>query len=221
MRSLARALAAAALPLAFTACDWFTDFKRYQVSYRPFPATIDSIAALATNPTPVSRASLENGRKQYSINCAVCHGDTGAGNGPVVQYGMAGISLVNDRVRGLADGYIYGMIRNGRGSMPSYNRIEELDRWDVVNYLRALQGTVPNEVGVGPTGVPGQTGAALPAASATAPTRPAPFFNPRQAAAPGAEPPSRAPQAATDSATQAPAARTDTQALNQTKRPTP
>ena len=32
------------------------------------------------------------------------------------------------------------MIRNGRGLMPTYNRIEEPDRWDIVNYLRAIQG---------------------------------------------------------------------------------
>ena len=43
---------------------------------------------------------------------------------------------------GRTDGYILGMIRNGRGLMPSYNRIEELDRWDVVNYVRGLQGGV-------------------------------------------------------------------------------
>jgi mono/diheme cytochrome c family protein len=258
MRQTLRALAAAAAAFAFTACNWFTDFKNqprvepweplsqadgdtthaprgnpqlsvpisgtfaagYQVSYNPMPGVIDSIAAIATNPTPVSAASLENGRKHYSINCAVCHGDTGQGNGPAVQYGMAGINIVNARVQGLPDGYIYGMIRNGRGLMPTYNRIEELERWDVVNYLRALQGRVPNTAGVGAVGVPGQTGRSLPGASATAPQRPAPFFNPRQAAAPGTEPVSRNPRAPGDSATQAPAA-ADTQALNQTKRPAP
>ena len=35
------------------------------------------------------------------------------------------------------------MIRNGRGLMPPYNRIEEMDRWDVVNYVRGLQGRYP------------------------------------------------------------------------------
>ena len=45
--------------------------------------------------------------------------------------------------KGRTDGYIFGMIRNGRGLMPPYNRIEEMDRWDVVNYVRALQGKLP------------------------------------------------------------------------------
>src|SRR5690349_18764434 len=52
----------------------------YQVGYGALPGVIDSIARVATNPTPVSPASLENGRKYFQINCAVCHGDTGMGD---------------------------------------------------------------------------------------------------------------------------------------------
>jgi mono/diheme cytochrome c family protein len=148
----------------------------YQVSYLGAPATLDSIAAAVTNPTPVSPASLANGRQYYSINCAVCHGDQGQGNGPAVQYGMAGISIVMDMTKNRPDGYIYGIIRNGRGAMPTYNRIEEMDRWDVVNYVRALQGRVPNSAGVGAVGYPGQNGATVPGYTTTAPNRPAPMW---------------------------------------------
>ena len=147
----------------------------YQVSYAATPATLDSLARLP-NPTPVSPASLANGRKYYQINCAVCHGDLGQGNGPAVKYGMAGINIVLDGSKARSDGYIYGMLRNGRGLMPTYNRIEEMDRWDVVNYVRALQGVVPNTAGVGPTGYPGQNGSTLPTYTVTAPTRPAPHW---------------------------------------------
>ncbi len=45
-----------------------------------------------------------------------------------------------DITRNRTDGYIFGMIRNGGVFMPTYNRIEEMDRWDVVNYVRALAG---------------------------------------------------------------------------------
>lgn len=151
----------------------------FLVSRQPFPATIDSMAGLP-NPVPADARSLDNGRKLYQINCAVCHGATGAGSGPAVRYGMAGIALVNDRVRGLSDGYIWGMIRNGRGLMPSYNRIEELERWDVVNYVRGLQGRYPVDTTIAQ---PGVTGDALPGPTVDAPTRPAPFFNPVRAAA--------------------------------------
>ena len=146
----------------------------FQVSYAALPATIDSMASIP-NPTPVSDASLANGRKYYQINCSPCHGEKGMGDGPATQFGMPGINLTTDVTRGRADGYIFGMIRNGRGLMPPYNRIEEMDRWDVVNYLRGLQGkTVPT----GPLAAPGVTGDKVPGFTKTAPTRPAPFMKP-------------------------------------------
>lgn len=139
-----------------------------------FPAVIDSFAAIP-NPIPADEASVEMGRKYFQINCAICHGPAGAGNGVMLQYGVAAPSIVTERVRGLSDGYIYGIIRNGRGAMPNYARIEHRHRWDVVNYLRALQAGTADTSSVG---APGQTGDALPGASMTAPTRPAPFVAP-------------------------------------------
>jgi len=173
----------------------------YAISYRPMPGVIDSFAPIP-NPTPVSAASLENGRKLYSINCAVCHGAGGAGAGPAVKYGMAGINIIAAVTQGRTDGYIYGMIRNGRGLMPSYARIEEAERWDIVNYVRALQGSTPNTTGgTAPYGVPGQTGPAVPHASRTAPTVPAPMWRPSAAAAGAATAPAAPVQGTpTDSA---------------------
>ena len=139
------------------------------------PAVIDSMANLE-NPIATSDSSIENGRKYYQINCTVCHGVAGAGNGPALNYGIAAPSLISDRGKGLSDGYYFGIIRNGRGSMPNYNRIEELDRWDVVNYIRGLQGggkAVSTEFGE-----PGEGGDRVPGVSRTAPTRPAPFYKP-------------------------------------------
>ena len=150
----------------------------YQVSYGAFPATIDSLASIQ-NPTPVSDASLANGRKYFQINCAVCHGDKAMGDGMATRYGMPGINLTSDITKARTDGYIFGMIRNGRGLMPPYNRIEEPDRWDIVNYLRALQGVNGRTVETGPLAAPGVTGDKVPGPSRFGPTRPAPFYNPR------------------------------------------
>jgi len=147
----------------------------FQVSYSPFPGTIDSMASIP-NPHGTDAASLANGRKYYSINCSPCHGDKGMGDGPATKYGMPGINLTTDVTKGRTDGYIFGMIRNGRGLMPPYNRIEEPDRWDVVNYLRALQSGA--QVETGPLAAPGVTGDKLPGATRTAPTRGAPFVGP-------------------------------------------
>src|SRR5205085_3352218 len=139
---------------------------------------MDSLGAIP-NPTPVSPASLENGRKYFTINCAVCHGVDGKGTGTAVKYGMAAIDITGAMTQGRTDGYIFGMIRNGRGLMPTYNRIEEMDRWDVVNYLRALQGVGGKSVPVGPLAAPGVTGDKVPGPTKIGPNQPAPFYNPR------------------------------------------
>ena len=168
----------------------------YQISYNPIPGVIDSIANATTNPTPVSQASLMNGRKYYQVNCVVCHGDLGKGDGPATRYGMPGINLTTDLTKGRKDGYIYGMMRNGRGLMPTYNRVEEMDRWDVVNYVRALQGAVTNTAGVGPVGYPGQNGGTVPGYTATAPSLPPPMWREPRGAAGGTSRASMAPGSA-------------------------
>jgi mono/diheme cytochrome c family protein len=140
------------------------------------PSSIDSMAGLK-NPIPPDARSLANGHKYFAINCSVCHGYTGAGDGVAVKYGMIPMPLISDQAKSLSDGYIFGMIRNGRGVMPTYNRIEEPDRWDIVNYVRALQGKLPGvTVATGPLGKPGETGTTLPGVTQMGPTRPAPYY---------------------------------------------
>jgi mono/diheme cytochrome c family protein len=147
----------------------------YAVSRTASPATIDSMSGIA-NPVAADARSLLNGRKNYQINCAVCHGEAGKGfaEAPVTKYGIYAPPLASANALTLSDGYIWGIIRNGRGAMPSYNRIEELDRWDVVNYVRGLQGKFA--VAVGPVGLPGETGDKLPGATQLGPTRPSPYY---------------------------------------------
>jgi mono/diheme cytochrome c family protein len=171
----------------------------FTVSLQPTPGALDSLGLL-TNPTPVSDSSLANGRRHYQINCAVCHGASGAGDGPVIAFGLPAPSLLTDIARNRSDGYVYGIIRNGRGLMPSYNRIEDMDRWDVVNYLRGLQGRLGAPVSTDPAGQPGENGPAVPTYSETAPTRPVPYARPTaepREAAPGTAPADTASNAGT------------------------
>ena len=145
----------------------------YAVSRLALPGTIDSMSTIQ-NPVPADARSLHNGRMYYQINCAVCHGDLGKGDGPVTKYGLYVLPLVGASAEGKTDGYLWGMMRNGRGGMPSYNRIEEMDRWDVVNYVRGLQGKY--QVATGPVGLPGETGDKVPGYSRMGPTRPSPYY---------------------------------------------
>lgn len=142
----------------------------------PTIAALNAMAAL-TNPVPADERSLRSGAQLFAINCSVCHGPVGAGDGPVIRfnYPPMPIGAGSNAAANLSDGYIFGIIRNGRGLMPPYNRIEERERWDIVNYLRALQRGAANLPG-NVVGLPGQTGNLVPGASLTAPTRPAPHF---------------------------------------------
>jgi high-affinity iron transporter len=84
----------------------------------------------------------------YEIHCQVCHGSTGGGDGPLSMHSggpFPAIPPVTDELRReLSDGHLYGVIVNaeamGKGLMPQYGwNVRGTDRWDVVNYVRALQ----------------------------------------------------------------------------------
>jgi mono/diheme cytochrome c family protein len=164
-----------------------TSGAAYAISYAALPATIDSFNAIA-NPHPADSASIANGRQYYQINCAVCHGFAGDGNGTLKRVNKAyawAPSLLAPSGMGRSDGYIYGMMRNGRLSMPSYNRVEEADRWDVVNYVRALQGKTAIKADTVPMGYPGQNGTTVPGPTQTAPTKSSPYMHPSVTPTPG------------------------------------
>ncbi len=161
--------------------------QSYGISHAALPVTIDSFSVVP-NPVPVDERSIQNGRLEYQINCAVCHGFAGDANGALKKinpgYGLAP-SLLMPSALGRSDGYIYGIIRNGRGVMPNYNRIEEHDRWDVVNYVRALQGRTTIVADTTRAGMPGQNGTTVPGPSQTAPTRSSPYLRPVVTPTPG------------------------------------
>ena len=52
---------------------------------------------------------------------------------------------LTDRARGYTDGYLYSIIRYGRGLMPRYgDKVPSpANRWAIVNHLRALQAASP------------------------------------------------------------------------------
>jgi mono/diheme cytochrome c family protein len=154
----------------------------FEFDRQPLPANILAMASIP-NPTPPDSASVNRGRIQFQINCAPCHGPLGMGNGPVTKYGMPPIPIGagTNAAEKYTDGYIFGMIRNGRGMMPTYNRIEEMDRWDIVNYLRSIQGKLPGIPADTSHGRPGETGRLVPGASRMGPTRPVPFWKPAMA----------------------------------------
>lgn len=134
----------------------------YQMPREPVPGTVpalhplgdvperytqtqlDSIAPLLTNPLQPTPQVLARGQRVYDVNCSVCHGPQGQGNGPVVnaqtKFPFApALNTAASQAR--SDGYLYAVVDVGRGFMPPYGaRITHADRWAVVMYVRQLQG---------------------------------------------------------------------------------
>jgi mono/diheme cytochrome c family protein len=110
---------------------------------------LDLLAAdtLLTNPLDGTAEDLERGEVLFLQFCVMCHGESGAGDGPVVGPNrlppLPTLNLLSERALDLSDGYIYGMIANGRGVMPSYRRVQHDDRWYLVEYVRKLQEEAP------------------------------------------------------------------------------
>ena len=113
-------------------------------------------AGIPENPIPADEASLARGAQLFDINCKMCHGETGKGNGPIAGFLVKKkpVDLTSDLVQNLDDGTIFLTITNGiynpnnslfpeiefSGVMPPLNEnLTVTDRWDLVNYIRTLK----------------------------------------------------------------------------------
>ena len=97
-------------------------------------------AWVTTIPVKLDMALLRRGQDRYEIYCLPCHGATGAGNGPMTQYGLVGVASITDEFHALMPaGEYFSVITNGKGRMPSYSpQVKVPDRWAIVAYVRAL-----------------------------------------------------------------------------------
>ena len=91
-------------------------------------------------PLEITEEVLERGQERYNINCAICHGETGAGNGITTQYGVAGVANYHsDLFRDMPEGQIFNTIKNGKGLMVGLPHISPEDTWAIIGYIRVLQ----------------------------------------------------------------------------------
>ena len=138
--------------------DW-PSFMEIQPSYRPMenplpvpessipidgPIAIPGLGA-PENPMPADEASITRGKELFAINCQMCHGETGEGNGTVAPFlpHFKPANLTSPVVQSKSDGSIFLTISNGlEGRMPALNEnLTVSERWDVVNYVRTLKPT--------------------------------------------------------------------------------
>ncbi len=116
------------------------------VGFVPYRFATD-LAGAAKNKNPIagdfSEDVMKVGLKFYTTNCALCHGDKGEGGDKLSigeKMALKPPGLFTDKMKGWTDGQIYHVITVGQGMMGPYaSHIPQRYRWQVVNYVRALQ----------------------------------------------------------------------------------
>lgn len=103
-------------------------------------------AAARVNPIKSDQASLDRGKQAFMTNCTSCHGATAKGDGPVGANMNPKPTNLTIMAGNHPDGDFEWKIANGRGAMPAWKKVlNENLRWDVVNYIQALEN--PNGKG--------------------------------------------------------------------------
>jgi mono/diheme cytochrome c family protein len=95
-------------------------------------------AAQRKNPLADRPQLAAGGRKLFLRNCVECHGKTGEGL-------KKAADLQLPVVQQQPDGVLFWKITNGnpdRG-MPSFSRLPELQRWQIILHLRSLRQNAP------------------------------------------------------------------------------
>jgi mono/diheme cytochrome c family protein len=119
-------------------------------------APIPEEFASLSNPVAATEASLTRGGELFTTYCASCHGDGGMGDGPAAANLDPAPVAIAHTSQMLGDDYLYWRISAGgqgdpfNSSMPSWGAaLSEQDRWDLINYVRALgSGTAPDMGGM-------------------------------------------------------------------------
>jgi mono/diheme cytochrome c family protein len=102
------------------------------------------LSAKLVNPDSVmTKESLIRGQEQYNIYCAVCHAESGNGQGSLYtskNFTVPPRDLTSDRVQvDLNDGQVYHVITVGTISRlmgPHGAQVKPADRWKIVNYIK-------------------------------------------------------------------------------------
>jgi len=122
-------------------------FALFVAMIAPQPAPAPAIPADAVamqNPVKRSPESLAHAKALYGIDCAMCHGQNGDGNGDVVPDLKLKMKDFTDPavLKGRTDGELFYIIKNGDDNQkmpPEGSRAKDDDIWALVNYLRTLQ----------------------------------------------------------------------------------
>ena len=131
----------------------------YEMHYQPFykshapPRLSVPETAVAYYPPPQATSFANSGEHLYEVNCAMCHGDTAMGDGPVLnkmiqEYGYQPAmtpDLTADQAKALGPTGIKGLLKSGVAVMPNFSKLLNNDEMDLVTdyVVNCIQGNDP------------------------------------------------------------------------------
>ncbi|AID37481.1 cytochrome c family protein [Candidatus Walczuchella monophlebidarum] len=94
---------------------------------------------IKVSPLNQRKENLARGEKMYQINCSICHGNTGDGQGELVKKEKI-LGVPNYKNLEITVGSVYHVIMYGKNNMGSYaSQLTPLDRWKVAEYVIKLK----------------------------------------------------------------------------------
>lgn len=104
-------------------------------------------SATVKNPLAVLSADeLNEARRLFNINCAICHGDKLDGNGPLYKGGNGPYAaapaafLGNPKYMTMPEGTMFHSVTYGKNMMGSYaSQLSRKQRWMIIHYIKSKQ----------------------------------------------------------------------------------
>ena len=114
-------------------------FETYEYPDTPEALIAVKAANLKSPLGPLSVKDMEKAKALYEIYCAICHGNTGNGQGKLVTQGkFLGVPSYKDRI--INEGSIFHVGTYGLNLMGSHaNQLSKKERWMVAAYVMELK----------------------------------------------------------------------------------
>lgn len=124
------------------------------------PAQPPQEAAPAASKIPVKATpeSQAKAKKLYTIDCALCHGQSGDGKTDLAKDMQLNLADWTDPKwqSGIVDQELFNTIRHGKGKMPAeeVGRAKDDEVWNLIIYIRSLAQSAPAAPATPPAATP-------------------------------------------------------------------
>jgi mono/diheme cytochrome c family protein len=105
------------------------------------PFKVPAELAGKTNPVKPTPDSIAHAKKVWGYDCAICHGETGDGNGELAKDMKTPLKDYRnpDSLKDISDGELFYIIQKGKDQMPGEgDRAKPDDIWNLVTVVRSF-----------------------------------------------------------------------------------